>query len=92
MVRFKRIASIALGTSLLLLGRIAGGAASEPQEHVQIDARAQATPFPHFWEQMFGSGRAILMLRDSYRDDLRAVKQITDWHRRGLAMVFRSLE
>jgi xylan 1,4-beta-xylosidase len=28
---------------------------------------------------MFGSGRAILTLRDSYRDDLRAVKQITDF-------------
>ena len=27
---------------------------------------------------MFGSGRAILTLRESYRDDLRAVKQITD--------------
>ena len=28
---------------------------------------------------MFGSGRAILSLRDSYRNDLRAVKQITDF-------------
>lgn len=44
---------------------------------VQIDADAPSTPFPHFWEQMFGSGRAILSLRESYRDDLRAVKQIT---------------
>ena len=26
---------------------------------------------------MFGSGRAILSLRESYRDDLRQVKQIT---------------
>ncbi len=26
---------------------------------------------------MFGSGRAVLTLRDSYRKDLRAVKQIT---------------
>ncbi|MCU1225235.1 MAG: glycoside hydrolase family 39 [Edaphobacter sp.] len=49
------------------------------QEKVEIDARAQAKPFPHFWEQMFGSGRAILTLRESYRDDLRAVKQITDF-------------
>jgi xylan 1,4-beta-xylosidase len=52
---------------------------SNPQEHVEIDARAQATPFPHFWEQMFGSGRAILALRESYRDDLRAVKAVTDF-------------
>ena len=49
------------------------------QETVHIDAQAQATPFPHFWEQMFGSGRAILTLRESYRDDLRAVKQVSDF-------------
>lgn len=50
------------------------------QEQVQIDAAAQTTPFPHFWEEMFGSGRAILTLRESYRNDLRAVKQVTDLH------------
>ena len=50
------------------------------QEQIQIDATAPTTPFPHFWEQMFGSGRAILTLRESYRDDLRAVKQVTDFH------------
>jgi xylan 1,4-beta-xylosidase len=49
------------------------------QFDVAIDARAQTTPFPHFWEQMFGSGHAILSLRESYRDDLRAVKQVTDF-------------
>ncbi|HVJ09054.1 MAG TPA: hypothetical protein VM554_11785 [Acidisarcina sp.] len=48
-------------------------------ETIQIDAKARTTPFPHFWEQMFGSGRANLSLRESYRDDLRAVKQITDF-------------
>ena len=42
-----------------------------------IDAQAQTTPFPHFWEQTFGSGRAILSLRDSYRQDLRTVKAAT---------------
>jgi xylan 1,4-beta-xylosidase len=49
------------------------------QEQIQIDATAQTTPFPHFWDQMFGSGRAILSLRESYREDLRAVKQVTDF-------------
>jgi xylan 1,4-beta-xylosidase len=49
------------------------------QEKVEIDATAPATPFPHFWEEMFGSGRAILSLRESYRDDLRAVKQVADF-------------
>jgi xylan 1,4-beta-xylosidase len=47
------------------------------QEHIVIDAHAATTPFPHFWEQTFGSGRAILSLRQSYRDDLRTVKAAT---------------
>ncbi|QNI34708.1 glycosyl hydrolase family 39 [Alloacidobacterium dinghuense] len=49
------------------------------QEKIEINAQAQTTPFPHFWEQMFGSGRANLTLRESYRNDLRAVKQATDF-------------
>jgi xylan 1,4-beta-xylosidase len=49
------------------------------QEQVEINAQAQTTPFPHFWEEMFGSGRAILSLRESYREDLRAVKQVSDF-------------
>src|SRR5215469_7115135 len=49
------------------------------QERVEIDANSPTTPFPHFWEQMFGSGRAILTLRESYRNDLSAVKQVTDF-------------
>jgi xylan 1,4-beta-xylosidase len=44
---------------------------------VTIDASAPSHPFPHFWETMFGSGRAALSLRDSYRQDLRAVKAVT---------------
>jgi xylan 1,4-beta-xylosidase len=51
---------------------------SSPQV-IEADASAPSHPFPHFWEQMFGSGRAILSLRNSYRQDLRAVKQITDF-------------
>lgn len=46
-------------------------------ETVRIDASGAGQPFPHFWEQMFGSGRATLSLRDSYRQDLRTVKAIT---------------
>jgi xylan 1,4-beta-xylosidase len=48
-------------------------------EAVTIDAHAATTPFPHFWEQMFGSGRAILTLREEYREDLRAVKKVADF-------------
>lgn len=69
---------IVLSISLWLAQPIAHSQAAE-REHIEIDAHAQATPFPHFWEQMFGSGRAILALRQSYRDDLRAVKAVTDF-------------
>src|SRR5580698_1823433 len=47
-------------------------------ETIQLDTRAPGQPFPHFWQQMFGSGRAILSLRHRYRDDLRDVKAATD--------------
>ena len=47
-------------------------------EIVVIDASAPAHPFPHFWEHMFGSGRASLTLRESYRQDLRQVKAVTN--------------
>jgi len=54
---------------------------SEPQtsakETIEVDAAAHATPLPHFWEHFFGSGRAILSLRESYRQDLRDTKKIT---------------
>ena len=49
------------------------------EETVVVDPAAPAHPFPHYWEQMFGSGRAILSLRDSYRRDLRDVKSATDF-------------
>ena len=42
-----------------------------------IDVTAPARPFPHFWEHVFGSGRAILTLREGYRSDLREVKAVT---------------
>jgi xylan 1,4-beta-xylosidase len=49
-------------------------------EEVTVDARAATRPFPHYWEQVFGSGRAILSLRESYRRDLRSMKSATDIH------------
>ncbi len=45
---------------------------------IVIDRSAAAHPFPHFWEKMFGSGRAILALRDRYRRDLRATRRVTE--------------
>lgn len=65
-------------TLFLLAGTLAA-LPSPAQSSVEIDVRAQAAPFPHFWEEMFGSGRAILALRESYRNDLRAVKQVTSF-------------
>ena len=50
----------------------------QSNQSIVIDATAPATSFPHYWEEMFGSGRAILSLRSSYRRDLEAVKKVTD--------------
>ncbi len=60
------------------LSRLQAQAGSAP-DVILIDATAARHPFSHYWEKMFGSGRAILSLRDSYRSDLRSVKQITDF-------------
>jgi xylan 1,4-beta-xylosidase len=63
--------------ALLLVCAVLAPAFAQAPEEVNVDATAPGTPFPHFWEQMFGSGRAILTLRSSYRHDLRAVKKVT---------------
>jgi xylan 1,4-beta-xylosidase len=68
--------AIAMALMLATLGT--AKAANDSPTPIVIDAAAAAHPFPHFWEQMFGSGRAILSLRDDYRRDLRDVKQVTD--------------
>ncbi len=52
---------------------VAASPAQTPPAEINIDANAAGRPFPHFWEQTFGSGRAILALRDNYRQDLKAV-------------------
>lgn len=67
-------ACLLIATALLF--SVQRGAA---QETVVVDPQGPKTPFPHFWEQMFGSGRAILTLRESYRSDLRAVKSVADF-------------
>src|SRR6201994_4124394 len=48
-------------------------------EAVEINPTPASHPFPHYWEKVFGSGRAILSLRDDYRHDLREVQRITDF-------------
>ena len=68
-----------LGTLVCLAASSARPQVSPAREVITVDAKAPSRPFPHFWEEMFGSGRAILSLRESYRRDLRDVKQITDF-------------
>ena len=63
--------------ALVLLALCAVPAAGRAAENVTVDATAAARPFPHFWEHMFGSGRAVLSLREGYRQDLRAVRAVT---------------
>ena len=65
---------------LILIALLAvSGTAQTAIPTVVVDATAPAHSFPHFWEGMFGSGRAILTLRDSYRADLKEVKQAIDF-------------
>lgn len=54
-------------------------AQSAAPEEITVNATAPSTPFPHFWEKMFGSGRAQLALRANYQRDLRTVKSVTDF-------------
>ncbi len=54
-------------------------AVAQQTEQVTIDAHAATTPFPHFWEKTFGSGRAVLALRDSYRKDIDTVHAATNF-------------
>ncbi len=75
-MRFRQWAqAVLISTSLLVTAAALGQ--ERPPATITVDARAVSHPFPHFWEQMFGSGRAILTLRDSYRRDLRDVRAIT---------------
>ena len=69
----------AFAFSLICLTASSGTLRAQAVEHITVDSQASTTPFPHFWEQTVGSGRAILSLRESYRNDLRAVQQITSF-------------
>jgi len=73
--------ALALAAVLALLicpaARADSRAAASPPVSIVVDGNAPAHAFPHFWEQMFGSGRAILSLRAGYRHDMRAVRGAT---------------
>ncbi len=79
-----RLSSAPMSAARTLLHVLAALAAALPAAVAQpqateivVDASAPARPFPHFWEHIFGSGRAALTLRESYRNDLRAVRAVT---------------
>jgi len=79
MLRPRRTQPILVIVSILIAwtAPLAPAQTQRTPETILIDAAAPAHPFPHFWERMFGSGRAILSLRENYRQDLRSVHQIT---------------
>src|SRR5712691_11809904 len=70
------IVTLLLTLAPVLAQQVAQSAASET---IIIDAAALGHPLSHFWEQIFGSERGIVTLRDSYRRDLREVKGVTDF-------------
>ena len=77
MQKFHKYFSLAVLMAAISISFSIAQAQDAEHQTIVVDASAPAHSFPHFWEKMFGSGRAILSLRESYRDDLRAVKQIT---------------
>jgi xylan 1,4-beta-xylosidase len=78
--RRKRMKQSRILRSLLACVLFTSALWGQPQPQlITVDAAAPSAPFPHFWEQMFGSGRAILSLRYTYQSDLRAVKDVTNF-------------
>ncbi len=72
----KAVRGMLAGLAASLL--VAPAGAAEQADQITVDATAAGRPFPHFWEHMFGSGRAVLSLREAYRQDLAAARSITD--------------
>ncbi|WP_430392046.1 GH39 family glycosyl hydrolase [Dyella sp. 20L07] len=73
---FRRLATCA-AVCLALMGSAHAATADHDTVQLRVDATSKSTPLPHFWEQMYGSGRASLALRDNYRKDLEAVHAAT---------------
>ena len=71
------LTSVRRGLLLCAVFSFAALACHAADETITVNAQAAGHPFPHVWEQMFGSGRAVLSLRENYRTDLRTVKQVT---------------
>ncbi len=70
---------IAIVSAVLLVSATSSGRAQPAAEVIRVDAAAPAKAFPHFWEQVFGSGHANVSMRESWRQDLRTTRAITDF-------------
>jgi xylan 1,4-beta-xylosidase len=47
-------------------------------EEIIVNTQGASTPFPHFWEHMFGSCHAPVTLCEDWRRDLRTLREIVD--------------
>lgn len=73
-------ASALLTISAVLAGNAQAISSSiESQPPVVVNVQEAGAPFPHYWEEMFGSGRAHLVMRAQYQSDLSTVKKVTDF-------------
>jgi xylan 1,4-beta-xylosidase len=75
--QLRNLALAVCAAALLFTSTANAASPAATTTQLRIDASAKGVAFPHFWEQMFGSGRAALSLRDDYRKDLDAVHQAT---------------
>ena len=71
-------AALALCLSPALAQNSAPTASAEAAP-IPVNVHVAGTPFPHYWEQMFGSGRAHLVMRAQYQTDLDQVRKVTDF-------------
>lgn len=75
----------AVCSALLVLGTALVGQAQNLSSNVVrqlpviVNVRDKGVDFPHYWETMFGSGRAHLAMRAQYQSDLSEVKKVTNF-------------
>ncbi len=77
MTRMKTMIYLAGLVAIFAMAPRSAPQSAAPASVIAIDVGGAAHALPHFWERMFGSERAIVTLRESWREDLRAVKKIT---------------
>jgi xylan 1,4-beta-xylosidase len=72
----RKTTQLKLNLSVLLLSLVTGLSQPVAAADVTVDLTQtmESRPFPHFWENMFGSGRAALALRAAYQEDISTVK------------------